>query len=218
MSVNIFKNGQLHKIAGNTCAEDIISFDSGDNLEPVQATDVPLITSSETHKSLFHKLSTMARNTRYLLKMLGSTDISHLGNGTVTGAISAVAADIPVRYKKISGTIDSPYSTINAYRVGNLIVVDLSIWHNYTSADTQYLIGGELNIGSLLNPEEHLNEISAMLQGVVLTADSTSLIPVNIQSLVWLSSDKSGLAVGTTSSKIGVYVHRFSRIYSTIKT
>lgn len=53
-------------------------------------TTVPALTSGETHKSLFAKMSQMFKNIRYLYKMLGTTDISSIGNGTVTGGLSSL--------------------------------------------------------------------------------------------------------------------------------
>ena len=55
-------------------------------------TTVPALTSGETHKSLFAKMSQMFKNIRYLYKMLGTTDISSIGNGTVTNALSVLNA------------------------------------------------------------------------------------------------------------------------------
>lgn len=53
-------------------------------------TDVNPLTSGETNKSIFAKLSQMFKNIRYLYKMLGTTDISSIGNGTVTGGLSSL--------------------------------------------------------------------------------------------------------------------------------
>lgn len=50
-------------------------------------TNVAKLTSGEKHSSIFNKLSTMFKNVRYLYRMLGTTDISGIGDGTVTGAI-----------------------------------------------------------------------------------------------------------------------------------
>lgn len=55
-------------------------------------TNVPALTSGETHKSLFAKMSQMFKNIRFLYKMLGTTDISSIGNGTVTNALSVLNA------------------------------------------------------------------------------------------------------------------------------
>ncbi|MCM1217491.1 MAG: phage tail protein, partial [Lachnospiraceae bacterium] len=51
-------------------------------------TAVTKLSSGETHRSIFNKISAMFKNVRYLYKRLGITDISKIGDGTVTGAIS----------------------------------------------------------------------------------------------------------------------------------
>lgn len=56
-------------------------------------TNVPALTSGETHKSIFAKMSQMFKNLRYLYKLLGTTDISNIGNGTVTNALSVLNAN-----------------------------------------------------------------------------------------------------------------------------
>lgn len=53
-------------------------------------TNVPALTSGETHKSIFAKMSQMFKNLRYLYKLLGTTDISSIGNGTVTDGLSSL--------------------------------------------------------------------------------------------------------------------------------
>ena len=73
---------------GNT-NNNSVTFTSKDSTAPTAWSDVELFKSGETHKSLFNKISTMLKNVRYLYKMLGSTDISALGDGTVTGAIAS---------------------------------------------------------------------------------------------------------------------------------
>lgn len=67
-----------------------VSFTSTDtnDANASQWTSVAKLVSGETHKSIFNKLSTMFKNLRYLYKLLGTTNISAIGGGTVTGAIS----------------------------------------------------------------------------------------------------------------------------------
>lgn len=57
-------------------------------------TNVPALTSGETHKSIFAKMSQMFKNLRYLYKLLGTTDISSIGNGTVTGGLSSLNSSL----------------------------------------------------------------------------------------------------------------------------
>lgn len=68
----------------------IVTFDSGDSETVNKWTDTETIHSGEEHKNLMAKVSTMVKNVRYLYKLLGTTDISKIGDGTVTGAIKKV--------------------------------------------------------------------------------------------------------------------------------
>lgn len=66
------------------------TFTSIDTASPTSWTNVPVITSGEKHGIIFNKIVNMCRNVRYLYKILGTTSISSIGNGTVTGAISTI--------------------------------------------------------------------------------------------------------------------------------
>lgn len=74
------------------------TFTSQDSTNITEWTDVGLLTSGEKHSSLFQKVATMFKNVRYLYHMLGTADISTLGEGadigTVTGALSKLNSDI----------------------------------------------------------------------------------------------------------------------------
>ena len=69
--------------------ENTVTFESRDAAEANVWTDVGVLASGEKHSSIFNKVSTMFKNVRYLYKMLGTTDISAIGGGTVTGAIAS---------------------------------------------------------------------------------------------------------------------------------
>ncbi|MCM1212901.1 MAG: hypothetical protein NC331_16565, partial [Lachnospiraceae bacterium] len=68
--------------------DSTITFGSSDTTTPSAWTDVALLKSGEKHSSIMSKISTMFKNIRWLYKRLGTTDISKIGDGTVTGAIS----------------------------------------------------------------------------------------------------------------------------------
>lgn len=70
--------------------DNTVTFGSIDTTTPSAWTDVAVMVSGEKHKSLFNKLSTMMKNVRWLYKMLGTTNIASIGDGTLTGAISAL--------------------------------------------------------------------------------------------------------------------------------
>ena len=60
-------------------------------------TTVPALTSGLTHATFFQRISQMFKNIRYLYKILGTTDISAIGDGTVTGAINLLNSDLATK-------------------------------------------------------------------------------------------------------------------------
>lgn len=83
--------------------DNITTFTSNDSLTPTAWDNVDLLESGEKHSSILEKISTMFKNVRYIYKLLGTTDISAIGNGTITGAIHSLNTDI--RYKYIGNEI-----------------------------------------------------------------------------------------------------------------
>ena len=76
--------------AGNTVA--FTSSDAADSTVTKSTgweTVAPLA-SGETHESFMTKFSKMIKNLRWIYKLLGTTDISSIGNGTVTGGLSSL--------------------------------------------------------------------------------------------------------------------------------
>lgn len=77
----------------------ITSFSSSDSESPTGWTDVDVLKSAETHRSMFSKISTMFSNIRYIWNLIGTTDISAIGGGTVTDILSKVKLKVlPVYY------------------------------------------------------------------------------------------------------------------------
>lgn len=68
---------------------NVVTFTSNDSTTG-DSTAPALLTSGETHASIFSKVSTIFKNVRWLLSKIGTTDISAIGNGTVTGALSTL--------------------------------------------------------------------------------------------------------------------------------
>lgn len=105
------------------------TFTSNDSTNVTEWTDVGLLTSGEKHSSLFQKIATMFKNIRYLYHMLGTADISTLGEGanigTVTGAISKLNSDM-MYSEKVT------YQLIKSYRrvaIGDGNVVQINDQH-----------------------------------------------------------------------------------------
>lgn len=87
--------------------DNTITFTSNDSLAG-DSTAPALLTSGETHALIFSKVSTLFKNVRWLLSKMGTMDISSLGDGTVTDALSTLNSNI----KDISGK----------YITGNFVV------------------------------------------------------------------------------------------------
>ncbi len=85
-------------------------------------TSVTPVATGETHSSIFAKMSQMFKNVRYLYKMLGTTDISSIGDGTATGAISALNSNLNVGlhtkiYEIQIGTSDNGHGLYQGYQL-----------------------------------------------------------------------------------------------------
>lgn len=80
--------------------DNVVEFTSGDCGEDGDAAQLTVakLTSGETLKSMMNKVSRMFTNVRYILRLLGSTDISSesakIGDGTITGALSTLNSKI----------------------------------------------------------------------------------------------------------------------------
>ena len=77
------------KINADT-ADSTITFTSGDSENPTGWADIALMATGEKLSSFARKCSLGLKNLRYLKKLIGSTDLSDLGDGTITGAINAL--------------------------------------------------------------------------------------------------------------------------------
>ena len=79
-----------------------VEFVSGDTtLTPTSTSEVSLLTSSDSWSSKLNKISLMFRNIRYLINKLGTTDLTGIGDGTVTGAINTLNTKFIISYDHI---------------------------------------------------------------------------------------------------------------------
>lgn len=80
-------------------------------------TSVTAITSGILNSTFFQRASQMFKNVRYLYKMLGTTDISAIGDGTATGAISSLKDDLTSiksnALSELSANIVNVYNSVN---------------------------------------------------------------------------------------------------------
>lgn len=101
-------------------ANNTVTFTSGDAASPNGWADIGVVASGEKHGSLMRKFSLAVKNLRYLWKLLGSTSLSGIGDGTVTGAINELNTGMQVLTSGayISGNFIKSQS-ISAQRDGN---------------------------------------------------------------------------------------------------
>lgn len=74
--------------------EHTASFTSVDSKTSDKWTDIDALKSGEKHSSIFNKVSIMFKNIRFLYGLLGTTDISDLGDGTITNALSTLNSNL----------------------------------------------------------------------------------------------------------------------------
>lgn len=88
-------HGKNYTDVAEDTSDSVITYESGDELNPTESTEVPKLENVETNKSFAKKVSMVVKNVRYLLKMLGNTDISEYSeDGSVTGAIYNAARSL----------------------------------------------------------------------------------------------------------------------------
>ena len=83
------------KLGTSGDAKDVtVTYTSNDSTTAQDATPPAVMTSGEKLSALLGKISTFGKNVRWLLSKMGSTDISTIGDGTVTGAISTLNSNL----------------------------------------------------------------------------------------------------------------------------
>ena len=180
---------------------NVVAFVSGDSLTPTGWADVGFLASNETIASLMRKISLTVKNVRYLYKMLGTTDISTLGGGTVTGAINQLNS-------KLGRTkIKDSFRYMHFYKCGESITLDDGIAYNKTAA-----------YGICSTPEYITSESGELYIGYVEESFPTEeMIPFVIPCL--LSTDDFSVTQTASiyiKSNGGVYLSVPSTLKSTI--
>ena len=131
---------------GGDTANNIVSFTSSDVADGLTSawTTVSKLSSGEKHSSIFAKVSQMFKNVRYLYKMLGTTDISKIGNGTCTGAISSLSSSLgnisftAIALSNKSINVKENYSNLYISKLLKLAIISIDVTkipmtaYNYT--------------------------------------------------------------------------------------
>lgn len=175
-----FRRGNVELTAENVgavptdgdTAENTIAFTSSDVTDGSASawTSVSKLSSGEKHASLFAKVSQMFKNVRYLYKMLGSTDISSIGGGTVTGAISS--QNQAFTQHKSSGDHDGRYYTET--EINNLLAKKIS-----ASQYGAYFIGLQGDYWNIVT-ENGVKFVTLVNGCCILTSNTTCDIHLDI--------------------------------------
>ncbi len=96
----------------NGNAKDVtVAFTSGDSVTAPDNTLPELLVTNETLSSLLSKVSTGIKNIRWLIKTIGTKDISGIGDGSITGAISTLDSNM---WLQLTTQPESNYTSILA--------------------------------------------------------------------------------------------------------
>ena len=116
--------------------DNTVTFTSNDSLTG-DSTPPALLTSGETHASILSKVSTVFKNVRWLLSKMGTTDISTLGDGTVTGALSTLDSNKQDSDTAITTSNIGSQTVYQATHIGNCEV------QNVASGNKNYYLGAD---------------------------------------------------------------------------
>ncbi len=161
-------------IGGDT-AENITSFTSSDSADESASawTNVSKLSSGEKHSSIFAKVSQMFKNVRYLYKMLGTTDISKIGNGTCTGAISSLNSSLanclPLSGGTMTGNIEMGGHTLGG--VGDLWLSDRGFLKGIL--DGKLSLSGGTMTGTIIGQHKLPGSTASDANGMVLGVQTT---------------------------------------------
>ncbi len=182
-------------------ADNTVDFESGDNADARSWTDVEVMDKKEKHKSLFGKISTMFKNVRYLYRLLGTTDISVIKNGTVTGILNEL--------KQVAFT--GIYSDLNNKPLA-LPASDVYTWAKQAAKPAYSK--SEVGLGNVNNTSDKDKPVSTEQQTAldkkVNFADISRSAAVNVAGKKALDAmEKNALIEGTLA-------HDISQIYSNL--
>lgn len=142
-AISALDNAKLEKTGDSQ--NNTVTFTSSDDVDTNITKDtswltVPKLTSGSTHKSLFESISQMFKNVRRNYKVLnalgtlvGNTNITGIGGGTVTGAISKLNTELDIYEDTLSGTTSATGSIRLGF--GNRTIISARIMDDSNSQD-----------------------------------------------------------------------------------
>lgn len=176
--------------ADGNSQDNTVTFTSNDSTTG-DSTAPALLTSGETHASIFSKVSTIFKNVRWLLSKMGTTDISSLGDGTVTGALSTLNSNIDASLETDHHTYTNIKGTDRAgLKAGNYVA---QMQQNGQFTKWLYSNGVWNSVGEYLTTQHDVAKVACTNWGTELNISGlkcSSLFLVTGSDLycIWLAS------------------------------
>ena len=146
-------------------------FTSGDSTNPTGWADIATVTSGEKRSSLWRKFSLAVKNLRYLWKLMGTTDISDIGDGTICGAISELNMGIKGKQATITGAATT--ITGNNLTASRIMVTNASgkvSVSSVASSDLGNIAGGTSNFQTQINAlDTRIGTLSGLVSAIPLS-------------------------------------------------
>lgn len=150
--------GEFWYTVSSSVSYSIVSFATNDLTDSSAAswTSVTPLASRSTVRAIVEKVSTMFKNVRYLYKLLGKTDISAIGDGTVTGILSQNLAykDFSSEITKLNASAPDPVCYVEngtVYILGGFIAKTATLAGNLFQVPKKYAPRAEV-VGSASYP------------------------------------------------------------------
>lgn len=99
------------------------SYTSGDSSSASSWTSVTAVGTGLSFSTLINRITTMMKNVRYLYALLGTTSISGIGNGTVTGALSTLNSNLTWSAVTLTAGSGITINTQQAFTYGKILFV-----------------------------------------------------------------------------------------------
>lgn len=103
-----------------------------------ESTDLQELIAGERLKSTLGKIKTAVKNVIAITKLLGNTDISNVGNGTVTGAISTLNSNITTTCENAIITYAPALALVNIMPVKLTNTVAIRSWTTVATLPEEY--------------------------------------------------------------------------------
>ena len=170
---------------GGDVKDTTVTYTSNDSTTAPDATPPALLATGEKLSSLMNKISTLAKNIRWLLGKMGSTDISAIGDGTITGALSTLNSNfkwltnVP-NAKRFNAVVTASLSNISYCIVEVNIPADYQIAQQYPSLlGTLNTSSGLITIASITrySARQVLIRFTGNLNGDYLVSLNLSITP-----------------------------------------